>query len=339
MSDKLSKKVIVVTGASAGVGRAIVQELARDGAKIALIARGIEKLESTADEVRSLGGEALVCPVDVSDYQQLENAAQEIEEKFGPIDIWINNAMVTMLGKVKDIKSSEVRHVMDVNYIGSVNGVMVASRRFFQRNRGHIIQIGSALAYLGIPLQSSYCASKFAVRGFLQSFRIEMKISNTKVKLSEVHLPAVNTPQFEWMKNYLPEHPMPVPPIFEPQVIGRAVRYIIDHPRSEMWIGGPTVKSILGAKFAPWLAEWKLSRSGIKDQQTDNARPTHQNNLWRPLPIDYGAKGIFSPIAKKHSWQLLASMNRNLIAGASAVLAGSAFFLWKKSHRRENLPL
>lgn len=337
MEGRLSKKVIVVTGASAGVGRAIVDELAKEGAKLGLIARGEEKLLSTVQEVIELGGEAIACAVDVSDLDQVEEAARIIEEKFGPIDIWINNAMVTMLGRVKDIKSDEVRHVMDVNYIGSVNGVMVASRRFLPRNRGHIIQIGSALAYLGIPLQSAYCASKFAIRGFLQSFRIELKMSKSKVKLSEVHLPAVNTPQFEWMRNYLPKHPMPVPPIFEPQVIGRAVRFIIDHPRSEMWIGGPTVKAILGAKFLPWLAEWKLSRHGVEDQQTEQIPPTGENNFWKPLAKDYGAKGCFSSVAKKQSWQALASMNRNILAGASALVAASATYLWKKNHRPENL--
>jgi NADP-dependent 3-hydroxy acid dehydrogenase YdfG len=337
MSDLLKNKVIVVTGASAGVGRAIVQELAKAGASLGLIARGEDKLASTLEEVQKLGGKAVYYAADVSDFDELEKAAQEIERKLGPIDIWINNAMVTMLGRVRDIKSSEVKHVMDVNYLGSVNGVMIASRRFNERNKGHIIQIGSALAYIGIPLQSSYCASKFAVRGFLQSFRIELKISKSKIKLSEVHLPAVNTPQFEWMKNYLPKHPMPVPPIFEPQVIGKAVRYIIDHPRSELWVGGPTVKSILGAKFAPWLAEWVLSRNGIKDQQTDQAPLTHESNLWKPLAKDYGAKGIFSPIAKKRSWQLLLSMNRNVVAGAAALMAGSAALWWKKSHEHESL--
>lgn len=337
MSTTLSNKVIVVTGASAGVGRAIVDELAKEGAKIGLIARGEEKLLSTVEEVRKLGGDAIACAVDVSDLDQVEEAAKIIEEKFGPIDIWINNAMVTMLGRVKDIKSDEVRHVMDVNYIGSVNGVMVASRRFLPRNRGHIIQIGSALAYLGIPLQAAYCASKFAIRGFLQSFRIELKMSKSKVKLSEVHLPAVNTPQFEWMRNYLPKHPMPVPPIFEPQVIGRAVRFIIHNPRPEMWIGGPTVKAILGAKFLPWVAEWQLARHGIDDQQTEQFPPTRQSNFWEPLSKDYGFKGVFSSVAKKQSWQLLASMNRNLLAGAGVLLAASATFFWKKNREPQLL--
>lgn len=337
MSQVFSKKVIVITGASAGVGRAIAQELAKEGAQLGLIARGEEKLESAVAEVRQLGGKAIACPCDVSDINQLENAAQIIEQKFGPIDVWINNAMVTMLGRVTDIKSEEVRHVMDVNFLGSVNGVKVASRRFLPKNRGHIIQIGSALAYIGIPLQSAYCASKFATRGFLQSFRVELKIQKSKVKLSEIHLPAVNTPQFEWMKNYLPKHPMPVPPIFDPQVIGRAARFIIQHPRPEMWVGGPTVKAILGAKFLPWLAEYVLAKNGVKDQQTDNLPPTHMDNLWKPLSTDYGAEGCFTGVSKKQSWQLLLSMNRNLIAGVGVLVAGLGGVFWNRYHRVQRL--
>ncbi|MFP5385570.1 MAG: SDR family oxidoreductase [Bacteriovoracia bacterium] len=330
MEKRLNHKVIVITGASAGVGRGIAQVLAKRGAKLGLIARGEDKLESTVREVEELGGKALACVADVSDYDALEEAAQKIENKFGPIDIWINNAMVTMLGKVQDIQPDEVKHVMDVNYMGSVNGVKIAAKRFLPRNKGHIIQIGSALAFISIPLQSAYCASKHAVTGFLQSFRIELKIAKSKIKLTEVHLPAVNTPQFEWMKNYMPEHPMPVPPIFEPEVIGKAVSFLIDHPRRAMWVGGPTVKSILGAKFAPWIAEWKLARSGIQSQQTELAPPTHQTNLWEPLPVDYGATGIFDEKAKDRSWQLLFSMNRNLIAGAGVLAIGVGLFLNKK---------
>lgn len=321
MAKKLNK-VIVITGASAGVGRGIAQVLAERGARLGLIARGEDKLDSTVKEVEELGGEAMACAADVSDENALEEAARRIEERFGPIDVWINNAMVTMIGKVKDITSEEIRRVMEVNYLGSVHGVQVASRRFMSRNRGHIIQIGSALAYISIPLQSAYCASKHAIRGFLQSFRIELKIARSSVLLSELHLPAVNTPQFEWMKNHMDKHPMPVPPIFEPKVIGRAVSFIIDHPRREMWIGGPTVKAILGAKFAPRIAEWKLSRSGIKDQQTTLAPPTRMNNLWKPIPKDYGAKGIFSKMAKKRSFQLLFSMHRRKLSFLGLSLVG-----------------
>jgi NADP-dependent 3-hydroxy acid dehydrogenase YdfG len=320
VSKTKRERVIVITGASAGVGRAIAQEFAKQGAKLGLIARGEEKLESTVNEVRELGGEALACALDVSDENKLEEAAIEIENKFGPIDIWINNAMVTALGPVSKMSSEEVKRVSDVNYLGSVNGILVANRRFSERSQGHIIQIGSALAYLGIPLQSAYCASKHAIRGFIQSYRVELKASKSLVKISEVHLPAVNTPQFEWMTNHMPEHPMPVPPIFEPEVIGRAVAFIADHPRKEMWVGGPTVKTILGAKFAPWLAEWKLARDGIKDQQTEDAPLTQLSNLWAPISIDFGAKGMFSKVAKQRSIQLWMSMNRKKLGAAGMLV-------------------
>lgn len=332
------KRVIVVTGASAGVGRAIAQEFAKEGHRLGLIARGVEKLEATAEEIRRLGGEAFCVAADVSDENALEEAALQIEVALGPIDIWVNNAMVTMLGRVEEVSSDEIKRVMEVNYLGSVNGIKVASRRFSPRDRGHIIQIGSALSYIGIPLQSAYCASKHAIRGFIQSFRIELKIKKSSVKISEVHLPAVNTPQFEWMKNYLPEHPMPVPPIFEPEVIGRAVTFIADHPRKIMWVGGPTVKSILGAKFAPWLAEWVLARQGVESQQTDQAPLTRMSNMWKPIPIDYGARGIFEKTAKKRSWQLLLNIHREKILFTGIGLLGAWFLYQSQRMNLSQLP-
>lgn len=317
-----SKRVIVVTGASAGVGRAIAQEFAKRGERLGLIARGEEKLMATAEEIRRLGGEAFYVCADVSDENALEEAASKIEKTLGEIDIWVNNAMVTMLGRVDEVSGEEIKRVMEVNYLGSVNGIKIASKRFLPRNRGHIIQIGSALAYIGIPLQSAYCASKHAIRGFIQSFRVELMIKKSAVKISEVHLPAVNTPQFEWMKNYLPKHPMPVPPIFEPEVIGRAVSFIADHPRKIMWVGGPTVKSILGAKFAPWLAEWVLTRKGVESQQTKLSPLTHMSNMWNPIPIDYGATGIFEKKAKARSWQLILNIHRKKVFLAGLSLFG-----------------
>lgn len=327
------QRVIVITGASAGVGRAIAQEFARQGEKIGLIARGEEKLASTVEEVRRLGGEALAYSVDVADEKELIRAAEYFETNLGAIDIWVNNAMVTMIGRVDDISSEEIKRVMEVNYLGSVHGILVANRIFEGRGRGHIIQIGSALAYIGIPLQSAYCASKHAIRGFIQSYRVELKIKKSNVKISEVHLPAVNTPQFEWMENHMRKHPMPVPPIFQPDVIGRAVGFIADHPRKIMWVGGPTVKAILGAKFAPWLAEWMLQRNGVKDQQTDMKPLTHQSNMWEPVAKDFGARGIFSKISKDHSWQLMLSIHRGKIASLAA-LTGVVTFMFLKPNQR-----
>lgn len=321
------KRVIVITGASAGVGRAIAEEFARRGDKIGLIARGIEKLKSSEEEVGQLGGEAYAVSADVANAEELERAAHEIEAALGPIDIWINNAMVTMLGRVDDVETEEIKRVMEVNYMGSVNGIKIASKIFHSRDRGHIIQIGSALAYVGIPLQSAYCASKHAIRGFIQSYRVELKIRKSPVKISEIHLPAVNTPQFEWMKNYMPNHPMPVPPIFEPEVIGKAVGFIADHPRRMIWVGSSAVKAILGSKFAPWLAEWVLTRQGVQSQQTEIAPSTHMSNMWKPIPIDYGAHGIFDKIARSFSWQLFLDMHREKFA--LGALALSALFLPK----------
>lgn len=331
------KRVIVITGASAGVGRAIAQEFARRGEKLGLIARGEEKLESTVEEVQRLGGQAVAVSADVSDEMALEEAASVIERELGPIDIWINNAMVTMIGKIEDVTSEEIKRVMDVNYLGSVNGIKVASRRFLPRDRGHIIQIGSALAFIGIPLQSAYCASKHATRAFIQSYRVELKIKKSNIKLSEVHLPAVNTPQFEWMKNHMAKHPMPVPPIFEPEVIGRAVGYIADHPRRSMLVGGSTVKAVLGAKFAPLIAEWQLARSGVKDQQTDLAPPTNMSNMWEPIAKDYGAHGIFDDKAKDRSWQLEMNIHRGkILAGALVGLSGLLLKLWSDNKKDES---
>ncbi|MCM2349415.1 MAG: SDR family oxidoreductase [Bacteriovoracaceae bacterium] len=326
MSEQ-KKRVIVITGASAGVGRAIAQEFAKKGESLGLIARGMEKLESTVKEVQELGGKAIAISADVSNEIELENAALEIEKVLGPIDIWINNAMVTMIGGVNEISSSEIKRVMDVNYMGSVNGILVANRRFLPQNRGHIIQIGSALAYLSIPLQSAYCASKHAIHGFIQSFRIELRANQQKVKVSEVHLPAVNTPQFEWMKNHTNKHPMPVPPIFQPELMAKAVAYIADHPRKEFWVCWPAVKAILGEKLAPWLAEWKLAKEGIESQQTESAPVTNIDNMWKPINRDYGARGIFSKVAKDRSVLLWMDMHR-LYVLYFAIITFAVYFLF-----------
>lgn len=308
--ENIKNKVVVITGASAGVGRAIARDLGKQGAKLALIARGIVKLRATQKEIVDAGGQAEVYPLDVSNEASLEEAAIEIEKTLGPIDIWINNAMVTMIGEVKDISSEEVKRVMDVNYLGSVNGILVSYRRFRERGKGHIVQIGSALAYLSIPLQSAYCASKHAIHGFVQSFRIELEANKSPLHISEVHLPAVNTPQFEWMQSHIKKHPMPVPPIYEPELMARAVAHVIEHPQKEFWVGGKTVEAILGEKFAPWLAEWQLARKGYQSQETDIAPVTGVSNMWEPVEKDYGARGIFDKQAKEKSLFITAEMHK-----------------------------
>ena len=326
--DKVKKQVVVITGASAGVGRSITYAFAKEGASIALIARGKEKLESTLKEVKQLGGQGMIFPLDISDYEKLETAAELIEKELGLIDIWINNAMVTVLGEVKDLSPEEIKRVIEVNYLGSVNGILIANRFFSHRNKGHIIQIGSALAYISIPLQSAYCASKHAIHGFIQSYRIELKINKSKIKISEVHLPAVNTPQFEWMRNHMPAHPMPVPPIYNPDLIAKAVLYIAHHPRREMWVGGSAVKGILGGKVASWLAEWVLVKNGVKNQQTAIAPKTFQDNLWVPLNRDFGSKGIFTAMEINHSAQLWMDMHRCVVLVALAILMVILIYLF-----------
>jgi short-subunit dehydrogenase len=304
------RKVIVITGASAGVGRAIAIQLAKEGYKIALIARGEEKLKSTKLEVELLGGQAEYYLADVSDSNALDEAASLIEDELGPIDVWINNAMVTVLGPVTELPLEEIKRVTEVTYLGSVNGIITASKRMVPRNQGHIIQIGSALAFQSIPLQSAYCGAKHAIRGFLQSFRIELMHGKNKVELSEIHLPAVNTPQFGWMKNHMPFHPRPAGKIYQPEVVAEAVSYVVKHPRREFWIGGGAVKAIVASKFFPQIAEKYLSLKGIKGQRSKNLNPTSESNLLFPVEHDYGVHGKFSREASKSSLQVKLNEHR-----------------------------
>lgn len=271
-------RVVVITGASAGVGRATVREFATRGARIGLLARDLDRLEATKQEVEELGGRALVLPTDVADPDQVEAAAAKVEATFGPIDVWVNNAMVSVLSPVKEMTTDEYRRVTDVTYLGYVYGTLSALRRMLPRDRGMIIQVGSALAYRAIPLQSAYCGEKHAIQGFTESLRSELIHDGSKVRVTIVQLPAVNTPQFSWIKSRMPRHPQPVPPIYQPEVIARAIVWAADHDRRELSVGVSTVKAIVGDKFIPGTLDHYLARiGGTADRRTGRSTSTEQS--------------------------------------------------------------
>jgi short-subunit dehydrogenase len=319
-------KVVAVTGASAGVGRATVRELARRGADIGLIARGPERLEAAAAEVRAAGRRACVAPADVADADQVEAAAARIERELGAIDVWINVAMTAVLAEVADTTPEEFKRVTEVTYLGSVHGVQAALRRFLPRDRGTIVQVGSALSRRGIPLQATYCASKHAVKGFLDSLRAELIHHRSNVRVSLVQLPGLNTPQFNWVRTRLRKHPQPVPPIYQPEVAARAIVDAAERPKREIWVGFPTVYTILGEKFVSGLMDVYLGRTNEQAQQADQPidPAARVDNLFEPPPGDPGAHGIFDAEAKARSPQLWLAEHRGALTGAllASVLGG-----------------
>jgi NAD(P)-dependent dehydrogenase (short-subunit alcohol dehydrogenase family) len=317
--------VVVVTGASAGLGRAIVRAFARQGAHIGLLARGRDGLEGARRDVEDLGGKALVIPADVADAEVIERAAEAIEQEFGPIDIWINNAMVSVFSPVIKMTPEEYKRVTEVTYLGVVYGTLAALKRMLPRNRGVIVQVGSALAYRGIPLQSAYCAAKHAIQGFCDSLRSELIHDKSNVRVTMVQLPAMNTPQFSWVKSRLPRKPQPVPPIYQPEIGAEAVLFAAHNDRREMYVGYPTVEAIIGDKIAPGFADWYLARNGYDAQQTsENVESDRRDNLWEPVPGDHGAHGTFGDRAAGSSPQLWATKNRNWLTIAGAGVAGFA---------------
>jgi NAD(P)-dependent dehydrogenase (short-subunit alcohol dehydrogenase family) len=323
-------RVIVVTGASAGVGRAVVRELAKQGASLALLARGRAGLEAARREAEQAGARAIVIPTDVADADAVEAAADVAERELGPIDVWINNAMVSVFSPVREMTAEEYRRVTEVTYLGYVYGVLAALRRMSPRDRGVIVNVGSALAYRGIPLQSAYCAAKHAIQGFTDSLRAELLHDGSGVRVTEVHLPAVNTPQFGWVKSRLPNRAQPVPPIFQPEVAAEAIVHAIDDPRREMWLGWPTVKTIAGNHVAPWVADRKLAAEGFESQQIDGQpeNPDRPHNLWEPVDdeLDHGAHGAFDAEATDGSVQLWLTRNWRTMVGSGAA-AGVALAL------------
>jgi len=329
---KKQPEVVVVTGASAGVGRATVRAFAKRGAHIGLIARGHDGLEAARREVEDLGGHALVLPLDVAEADLVELAAAQVEEELGPIDVWINNAMASVFSPVSEMTAEEYRRVTEVTYLGTVYGTLAALRRMLPRDRGTIVQVGSALAYRGIPLQSAYCAAKHAVQGFCDSLRSELLHDGSNVRLCMVQLPALNTPQFSWVKSRLPRKPQPVPPIFQPEVAARAILWAAHHGRREVYVGWPTVKAIVGNKLAPGVADRYLARHGYDSQQYDGlADPQRLDNLWEPVPGDHGAHGSFDDRATEHSPQLWARTHRGLLAAAGAGLAGAVWTTFRRA--------
>lgn len=325
-------EVVVITGASAGVGRAVVRRFAATGAHIALIARGRDGLEAARAEVEAAGGRALVLPADVSNWTQIDDAAARTERELGPIDIWINNAMVSVFSPVIEMQPEEYRRVTEVTYLGVVHGTLAALRRMKPRNAGAIVQVGSALAYRGIPLQSAYCASKHAVQGFMDSLRSELLHDGSAVRVSSVHLPAMNTPQFDWAKSRLANRPQPVPPIYQPEVAADAIYWAAHHERREVWVGAPTVMAILGDRVAPAVGDRVLAATGFESQQTlEPDDPDRPNNLWEPVPGDRGAHGRFDDRASAWSAQAWATTHRSLTVGgilaAGAMIAMAALAL------------
>jgi NAD(P)-dependent dehydrogenase (short-subunit alcohol dehydrogenase family) len=328
------RQVVAVTGASAGVGRAIACEFARHGAAVGLIARGRAGLDAAAQEVTELGGTACIAPADVAEYGELRAAALVIEERFGDIDVWVNNAMTTVFAFFDDIEPSEYERATRVTYLGTVWGTKVALERMLPRDRGTIVLVGSALAYRGIPLQAPYCGAKHAIKGFFESVRCELRNRGSNVHVTMVQLPGLNTPQFDHCLSKMPRHPQPVPPIFQPEVPARAVYWAAQHRRREMYVGGSTVYTIVGNKIAPWLAERYLARTGVDGQQTDQKFDgTRAANLFEPVDSDHdeGAHGIFDQQAKSRSAQAwLTRHRRELGLGVAAGLGGAAATLARR---------
>ena len=320
-------ETVAITGASAGLGRAIARAFAKSGARIALLARGKEGLEAAARDVEAAGGTAITFQADVSDAGAVEAAAESVESQLGPIDVWINNAMVSVFSPVKEMKAEEYRRVTEVTYLGVVNGTLAALKRMLPRDKGKIIQIGSALAYRSIPLQSAYCAAKHAIVGFTDSLRCELIHDRSNVSLTIVHMPALNTPQFDWVKSRLKNKAQPVPPIFEPEVGAHAVYWAAHHHRPEIWVGGSTVEAIVGNKVAPRLLDKYLGRNGYAPQQTSEPDDlARKDNLWfaADSDVDHGAHGAFDGRAHRYSLQLWADLHRRWLAiglGTSAAAA------------------
>jgi NAD(P)-dependent dehydrogenase (short-subunit alcohol dehydrogenase family) len=324
-------KVAVVTGASSGVGRACARELARRGASVGLVARGRDGLEAARREVETLGGRALVLPLDVGDADAVEAAAAAVEEQLGPIDIWVNNAMLSVFSPVAELQADEVRRVTEVTYLGTVHGTLAALRRLRPRNRGVVVQVGSALAYRAIPLQAAYCAAKHAVEGFTESLRCELLHEGSGVRVTMVQLPALNTPHFEVVRTRLPRHPKPVPPIYQPEVAARAIADAAERPSRELWVGGSTAQAIVGNRLAPGLLDRYLARTGYDAQQTaEPVEPGRPDNLDGPLPGDRGVHGRFDAEARPRALRLAAGGNGGLVA---AVVAAAAALLLLRRRR------
>jgi short-subunit dehydrogenase len=335
MAIRNRPEVVVITGASAGVGRATARFFACRGAHVGLLARGRAGLEGSRQDVERLGGRALVIPTDVAQPEQIESAAAAVEKAFGPIDVWVNNAMCSVFSSAREMTAEDYRRVTEVTYLGFVYGTLAALKRMVPRDRGMIVQVGSALAYRGIPLQSAYCGAKHAIQGFTESVRCELIHDRSNVRISMVQMPALNTPQFNWVKSRLPRKPQPVPPIYEPEVAAEAIYHAAHHYRREWIVGGSTVVTILGNKLVPGLGDWYLGRQGYDAQQYDGTvTPERRDNLYQPVDDerDHGARGDFSARASGHSLQLWLDQHRTGTALALGAL-GLGLLLLARSRR------
>jgi short-subunit dehydrogenase len=324
-------EVVAITGASAGLGRAVAKQFAEHGAHIGLLARGRAGLDAGTRDVQRLGGRAIAIPTEVADAEQVFHARERIEREFGPIDIWVNVAMASVFSPVKEMTASDYRRVTEVAYLGYVHGTLAALQTMLPRDKGTIVQVGSALAYRSIPLQSAYCAAKHAIVGFTDSLRCELIHDKSNVHVTAVHMPAMNTPQFSWVKSRLARKAQPVPPIFEPELCAEAVYYAAHHRRREMWVGGSTVQAIVGQKIIPGLLDLYLGKTGYKAQQTGVPEdPSRPNNLFEAVDDerDYGAHGRFDGKSSGASKQVALDLNRDWIlagaAGLAALLIGGA---------------
>ncbi|HSN20069.1 MAG TPA: SDR family oxidoreductase [Usitatibacter sp.] len=315
--------IVVVSGASAGIGRATARRFARAGWRVAVLARGSDGLEAACREIEAAGAEAMAIALDVADETAVEAAADRVEREWGPIDAWINNAMVTAYCEFMDMSPQDFRRATEVTYFGSVWGIRAALKRMLARDRGAVVQVGSALAYRSIPLQSAYCGAKSALRGFIDSLRSELLHRGSRVKLTMVQLSAFNTPQFDWGKTCIPKQPQPLPPIFQPEVAAEGIYYAATHPRRELWVGWPAVKAILAQRFIPGILDRILARQGYDGQHTnDPLPPGRRDNLYEPVPGDHGAHGRFDSRSKPHSVQLWLNVHRTLLLAGAALLAG-----------------
>lgn len=332
--NSTAQRVVAVTGASGGIGRASAVEFARTGAKVALIARGGAGLAACAREVDEAGGQALTIEADVSDPEAIRSAVERTEDELGAIDVWVNVAFTSVFARFDDIEPEEYRRVTEVNYLGYVYSTMAILPRMKKRGSGTIVHVGSTLAYRGIPLQSAYCGAKHAIQGFHESLRVELLHDKSPVNVTMVQMPAVNTPQFSWVLSRLPKQAQPVPPIYQPEVAGRAVVYAAAHPRRrEYWVGGSTAGALIANAIAPGILDRYLARTGFDSQQTSADRdPDQPVNLWAPADenTDFGARGAFSDRSKDSSLQLWASQNHRVLAAAGIGLGAGLFALLRR---------
>ena len=315
------KKIAVITGAGAGVGHAVAREFAQQGYDVALLSRGSDRLESLATELRALGVRALPLPTDVADSEQVDAAAERVERELGPVEVWVNVAMATVFAPVALLSPREVRRATEVTYLGQVHGMMAALRYMRERNRGTIVNVGSALAYRSVPLQAAYCGAKAAIRGFTDSLRSELIHDGMDIHLTMVHLPAVNTPQFDWALNKMGKRARPVAPVFQPEVVAHAIHFAATHRRREVWVGFSTVKAILGNRVAPGLIDHYLAKVGYSGQLSDERLPLDApSNLYEPAPGHATAHGRFDDQARTSSWEMFTDRHRSVaVAGVAAL--------------------